>query len=365
MSGSDRQSIYSGTKEVAERLQFDVARLETYLREKIEGFAGPVALRQFKGGQSNPTYLVATPERQYVLRRKPPGKLLPSAHAVDREYRVIGALHAQGFPVAEPILYCADEGIIGTAFFLMSHVEGRVFWEAEMPTSNPAERAQVYDAMNATLARLHNFDPAAIGLADYGRGENYVARQIERWSKQYRASETEKIEDMERLMAWLPAHLPPPQKPRLVHGDYRLDNIILAPDAPTISAVLDWELSTLGDPLADFSYHLMQWHMPPSEAGTGSLVGFDLAALGIPSLDDYVAAYVRRTGLDPRPYLSVYSAYNFFRLAAILQGIVGRVRDGTATSTVAAAKASLVGPLAAKAWEFARACGGRLRRRRK
>ena len=357
MSGSDRQNTYSGTKEVAERLRFDVARLETYLRAQIEGFAGPVTLHQFKGGQSNPTYLVATPARQYVLRRKPPGKLLPSAHAVDREYRVIGALHAQGFPVAEPILYCADDDVIGTAFFLMSHVEGRVFWEAEMPTSNPAERAQVYDAMNATLARLHNFDPAAIGLADYGRGENYVARQIERWSKQYRASETEKIEDMERLMAWLPAHLPPPQQPRLVHGDYRLDNIILAPDAPTISAVLDWELSTLGDPLADFSYHLMQWHMPPSDAGTGSLVGFDLAALGIPSLDDYVAAYVARTGLDPRPFLPVYSAYNFFRLAAILQGIVGRVRDGTATSTVAAAKASLVGPLAAKAWEFARQAG--------
>jgi aminoglycoside phosphotransferase (APT) family kinase protein len=357
MSGSDRQSTYSGTKEVAERLRFDVGRLEAYLRDQVTGFAGPVSLRQFKGGQSNPTYLVGTRDRQYVLRRKPPGKLLPSAHAVDREYRVIGALHAQGFPVAEPILYCADEGIIGTAFFLMSHVEGRVFWEAEMPTSNPAERAQVYDAMNATLARLHSFDPAAIGLSDYGRGENYVARQIERWSKQYRASETEKIEDMEQLMAWLPAHLPPPRKPRLVHGDYRLDNIILAPDGPTISAVLDWELSTLGDPLADFSYHLMQWHMPPSEAGTGSLVGFDLAALGIPSLEDYVAAYVKRTGLDPRPYLPVYSAYNFFRLAAILQGIVGRVRDGTASSTVAAAKASLVGPLAAKAWEFARQAG--------
>ena len=184
-----------------------------------------------------------------MLRRKPPGKLLPSAHAVDREHRVIGALYAQGFPVAEPIVYCADEAVIGTAFFVMSHVEGRVFWEAEMPTSNPAERAQVYDAMNATLARLHSYDPAAIGLADYGRGENYVARQIERWSKQYRASETEKIEDMERLMAWLPAHLPPPQPPRLVHGDYRLDNIIIAPDAPKILAVLDWELSTLGDPL--------------------------------------------------------------------------------------------------------------------
>jgi aminoglycoside phosphotransferase (APT) family kinase protein len=353
MTDGDRQSTFSGTKDVAERLRFDVGRLESYLRAHVKGFAGPITLRQFKGGQSNPTYLVETPSRRYVLRRKPPGKLLPSAHAVDREHRVISALHAQGFPVAEPILFCADDAIIGTAFFVMSFVDGRVFWEAEMPASNPAERAQVYDAMNATLARLHCFDPAAIGLADYGRGENYVARQIERWSKQYRASETEKVEDMERLIAWLPAHLPPPQPPRLVHGDYRLDNIILAPDAPTIAAVLDWELSTLGDPLADFSYHLMQWHMPPSEAGTGSLVGYDLAALGIPSLEAYVEAYVKRTGLDPRPYLAVYSAYNFFRIAAILQGIVGRVRDGTATSAFAAAKAALVRPLAAKAWEFA------------
>jgi aminoglycoside phosphotransferase (APT) family kinase protein len=359
MTATDRQSTYSGTKDVAERLRFDVERLESYLRDQVPGFAGPIEVRQFKGGQSNPTYLVETPQRRYVLRRKPPGKLLPSAHAVDREYRVIGALHAQGFPAAEPILYCADDAIIGTAFFLMSYVEGRVFWEAEMPSSSPAERAQVYDAMNATLARLHSFVPAAIGLADYGRGENYVARQIERWSKQYRASETEAIEDMERLIAWLPAHLPPEQPPRLVHGDYRLDNLILAPDAPKIAAVLDWELSTLGDPLADFSYLLMQWHMPPSEAGTGSLVGFDLAALGIPALEDYVETYVKRTGLDPRPYLPVYCAYNFFRIAAILQGIVGRVRDGTATSAFAAAKAALVRPLAAKAWEFARQAGAR------
>jgi len=357
MSANNRQSTFSGTKEVAERLRFEVGALESYLRAHVPGFAGPVTVSQFKGGQSNPTYLIATPQRRYVLRRKPPGKLLPSAHAVDREYRVIAALYAQGFPVAEPILYCADDGVIGTAFFLMAYVEGRVFWEAEMPSSNPTERAQVYDAMNATLARLHSFDPAAIGLGDFGRGENYVARQVERWSKQYRASETEKIEDMERLMAWLPAHLPPAQPPRLVHGDYRLDNMILASDAPKILAVLDWELSTLGDPLADFSYHLMQWHMPPSEAGTGSLVGHDLAALGIPSIEDYVDAYVRRTGLDPRPYLAVYSAYNFFRIAAILQGIVGRVRDGTATSAFAAAKASLVRPLAAKAWDFAQQAG--------
>jgi aminoglycoside phosphotransferase (APT) family kinase protein len=354
MAVTDRQATFTGTKEVAERLRFDVGRLETYLREHVEGFAGPITLKQFKGGQSNPTYLVETPQRRYVLRRKPPGKLLPSAHAVDREYRVIGALHAQDFPVAKPVLYCADETITGTAFFVMSHVEGRVFWEAEMPSSNPLERAQVYDAMNATLARLHNFDPAAIGLADYGRGENYVARQIERWSKQYRASETEKIEEMEQLMAWLPANIPPPQPTRLVHGDYRLDNMILAPAASEVLAVLDWELSTLGDPVADFAYHLMQWDMPPAEAGTGSLVGQNLAALGIPSRDAYVDAYVGRTGLDPRPHLPVYSAYNFFRLAAILQGIVGRVRDGTATSAHAAARATLVRPLAAKAWEFAR-----------
>ncbi len=288
------------------------------------------------------------------MRRKPPGKLLPSAHAVDREYRVISALHAQGFPVAEPLLYCEDESVVGTAFFVMGFADGRVFWEPQMPESYPAERAQVYDSMNATLARLHSFDPAAIGLGDYGRGENYVARQVARWSKQYRASETERIEDMERLIDWLPAHLPPEQPTRVVHGDYRLDNMIVAPDTPTIVAVLDWELSTLGDPLADFSYHLMQWHMPHSDAGTGSLVGFDLAALGIPPRDSYIAAYLARTGLDPRPHLPVYFAYNFFRLAAIMQGIAGRVRDGTATSAYAASKAQLVRPLAAQAFEFAR-----------
>jgi|SRR5271169_473112 len=354
MTVSDRQNAFSGTREVAERLRFDVARLEAYLHEQVPGFAGPAIVSQFKGGQSNPTYLVETPLRRYVLRRKPPGKLLPSAHAVDREFRVISAIHGQGFPVAEPVLYCADDAVIGTAFFVMVHVEGRVFWEPQMPQSNPAERARVYDAMNATLARLHSYGPAAVGLGDYGRGENYVARQVERWSKQYRASETQEIEEMEKLIAWLPAHLPPPRSSRLVHGDYRLDNMILAPDEPKIAAVLDWELSTLGDPLADFSYHLMAWHMPHSEAGTGSLVGFDLAALGIPSQQAYVEAYLARTGLDPRPHLPVYFAYNFFRLAAIMQGIAGRVRDGTATSVFAAAKAELVRPLAAKGFEFMR-----------
>ncbi|MGH6727339.1 MAG: phosphotransferase family protein [Pseudolabrys sp.] len=353
----DRQQAFSGTKEAAPALRLDSARLETYLTENVKGFAGPLSVRQFKGGQSNPTYLLQTPARRYVLRRKPPGRLLPSAHAVDREYRVIGALHAQGFPVAEPLVYCADDGVAGTPFYVMSFADGRVFWEPQMPGSNPAERAAVYDAMNATIARLHTFDPAQIGLADFGRGENYVARQVERWSKQYRASETEKIEAMERLIDWLPKHIPPSGPPRLVHGDYRLDNLILAKASADVLAVLDWELSTLGDPLADFSYHLMAWHMPQSEsaAGTASLVGHDLRALGIPSMADYVERYVKHTGLDPRPHLPAYLAYNFFRIAAILQGIIGRVRDGTATSEFAPAKAAMVRPLADKAWEFAQA----------
>jgi aminoglycoside phosphotransferase (APT) family kinase protein len=281
--------------------------------------------------------------------------LLPSAHAVDREFRVIRALHAQDFPVAEPLAYCDDETVAGTAFYVMGFVDGRVFWEPQMPGSSTAERAAVYESMNETLARLHGFGPAAIGLGDFGRGENYVGRQVERWSKQYRASETEKIDQMERLIEWLPAHLPPSPGVRLVHGDYRLDNLILDANAPRVIAVLDWELSTLGDPLADFSYHLMAWHMPQSDsaAGTASLVGHDLAALGIPSMDAYADSYRKRTGLDPRPHLPVYLAYNFFRLAAILQGIIGRVRDGTATSEFAPTRAVMIRPLAAKAWEFA------------
>jgi aminoglycoside phosphotransferase (APT) family kinase protein len=357
----DRQTAFSGTKDVADALRFDDARLESYLARHVGNFAGPLTVRQFKGGQSNPTYLVQTPAQRFVLRRKPPGKLLPSAHAVDREFRVIEALHRQNFPVPQPVLYCADESVAGTPFYVMGYVEGRVFWDPWMPGTSADERAAVYDAMNATLARLHSFDPAALGLADFGRGENYVARQVERWSKQYRASQTETIDEMDRLIAWLPEHLPPSGPIRLVHGDYRLDNLIVAPREPKILAVLDWELSTLGDPLADLSYHLMQWHMPPSDsgAGTGSLLDRDLPALGLPSLARYVDAYVDRTGLNPRPHLDAYFAYNFFRIAAILQGIVGRVRDGTATSEHAAVKAQMVRPLAVTAWEFARAAGAR------
>jgi len=359
MATVDRQQAFTGTKDVAAPLRFDTAQVETWLARHVPGFTGPLTVRQFKGGQSNPTYLLEAPDRRYVLRRKPPGKLLPSAHAVDREFRVISALHRQNFPVPEPLAHCDDADIVGTPFFVMSYVDGRIFWEPHLPGSNPAERAAVYDATNATIARLHSFDPVAIGLADYGRGENYVARQVERWSKQYRASQTQTIDDMERLIVWLPNHLPPPGPVRLVHGDFRLDNTILAPDTPEVLAVLDWELSTLGDPLADFSYHLMKYHMPPTDGdgGTGSLVGHDLRALGIPSMEAYVDAYAARTGLDPRPHLNAYLAYNFFRIAAILQGIAGRVRDGTATSEHAAARALMVRPLAATAWSFARTAG--------
>lgn len=356
MSAIDRQVTFSGTKDVPADLTFDVRRLADYLMAHLATFAGPLSVKQFKGGQSNPTYLLETPERRYVLRRKPPGTLLPSAHAIDREYRVTAALDACGFPVGKPLLFCDDNRIIGTAFYVMSFVDGRVVWEPRIPAADATERAAVYDALNATISRLHRFDPATIGLGDYGHGENYVVRQVSRWSKQYRASQTEKIDDMERLIDWLPDHIPPTSQVRLVHGDYRLDNVILAPDRPAILAVLDWELSTLGDPLADFTYHLMQWDMPssPEGAGVGTLAGYDLAALGIPSRTDYVESYRMRTGLDPRPYLPNYLAYNFFRLAAIFQGIVGRERDGTATSDHAAAMASMVAPLAAKGWEFAR-----------
>jgi aminoglycoside phosphotransferase (APT) family kinase protein len=237
----------------------------------------------------------------------------------------------------------------------MAHVEGRVFWEPDMPQADAAERSAIYDSTLKTLARLHSYDPASLGLADFGRGENYVARQVDRWTKQYRASQTGTIDDMERLIAWLPAHLPAPAPVRLVHGDYRLDNIIVAPQQPQVAAVLDWELSTLGDPLADFAYHLMAWDMPPAPAGAGfgTLAGRDLGALGIPARAAYVEQYRAQTGLDPRPDLAIYLAYNFFRLAAILQGIAGRIRDGTAVSENAAGMASMVRPLAARAWQFA------------
>jgi aminoglycoside phosphotransferase (APT) family kinase protein len=355
----DRQSAFSGTRAPSPGLEIDPIRLAQYLESHVVGFRGPVSIRQFKGGQSNPTYRLDAASGVHVLRRKPPGKLLPSAHAIEREFRVMQALGKAGFPVPTVRHLCEDPAVIGTAFYVMDLVEGRVIWEPAMPGSDAAERAAVYGAMIAALARLHSFDPAAIGLADFGRGENYVARQIARWAEQYRASRTDDIPEMERLIAWLPQHAPTQNRVAVVHGDFRLDNIILAVGRPEILAVLDWELSTLGDPVADFTYSLMQWAMPPSEsgAGTGSLVGADLAMLGIPDMAAAIEAYEAGTGLSVRPHLDLYLAYNFFRIAAILQGIVGRVRDGTATNPNAAAMAAQVRPIAETAWRFAKRAG--------
>jgi aminoglycoside phosphotransferase (APT) family kinase protein len=345
---------FIGTKPVEERHRIDVASLEKYLGFRIS------LVEQFKGGQSNPTYrITAADGGRYVLRRKPPGRLLPSAHAVDREYRVISALHPVGFPVARPVALCEDESVIGTAFYVMDYVEGRVLWDQSLPGMTRAERGAIWDALNQVIAKLHLIDYRAVGLQEFGKPGSYIERQIARWSKQYRASETEPMPAMDSLIEWLPKNIPPETGTAVVHGDFRLDNVIFHPAEPRVLAVLDWELSTLGDPLADFTYHLMQWHMPPDEhgAGTGTLVGFNLELLGIPTVTDYVDLYRQRTGLDPRPYLNVYLAYNFFRIAAILQGIAGRVRDGTATSEHAPAKAQMVRPLAEAAWTFAQEAG--------
>jgi len=350
----DRQQAFSGTT----ASDIDAAALEAYLTQHIDGFSGPLTLARFKGGQSNPTYKLSTPKRAYVLRRKPFGKLLPSAHAIEREYRVTDALARAGFPVARPLHLCADESVIGAAFYVMEHAEGRVFWEPHAPGLSGADRAALFDSLNTTIAQLHGFDPAAVGLGDFGKPQGYVARQIKRWSEQYRASETETIPAMDKLIAWLPGVCPADSGATIVHGDFRLDNCIIHPTEPRVIAVLDWELSTLGDPLADFSYHLMQWFMPVSEtgAGVGSLKGYE-GEPGVPAIDAYIADYCRRTGRSCIPNLDVYMAYNFFRLAAILQGILGRVRDGTAANAEAAVMARQVRPLAETAWSFARKAG--------
>jgi aminoglycoside phosphotransferase (APT) family kinase protein len=355
----DRQKAFSGTREVPAALAFDVDRLAAYLAKTVPGFRGALSVRQFKGGQSNPTYLLAASSGNYVLRRKPPGRLLPSAHAVDREFRVISALFEAGFPVPRPHLLCEDESVVGTMFYVMGHVSGRIFWEPHLPGLATDERAAIYDAMNRTVARLHGIDFTEAGLSDFGRPEGYVSRQIRRWSQQYEASRTQDVAEMEYLMEWLPGAVPEETGAAIVHGDYRLDNLIVAADSPEIIAVLDWELATLGDPVGDFACHLMTWHMPPSEtgAGTGSLVGHDLDALNIPTIDNYVARYCEGTNRSGLPDLDFYFAYSFFRLAAILQGIVGRVRNGTATNENAAAMESQVRPLAQTAWRFAERAG--------
>jgi len=350
----DRQQAFSGTT----GSDIDAAALEAHLARNVEGFAGPLTLARFKGGQSNPTYKLTTPRRSYVMRRKPFGKLLPSAHAIEREYRVTAALADAGFPVARPLHLCADDAVIGAAFYVMEHAEGRVFWEPQAPGLSGDDRAALFDSLNATIAQLHLIDPGAIGLGDYGRPQGYVGRQIKRWSEQYRASETETIAEMDRLIAWLPGVCPADSGAAIVHGDFRLDNCIVHPTEPCVIAVLDWELSTLGDPLADFTYHLMQWFMPVSEtgAGVGSLLGH-ADDPGVPAIADYIADYCRRTGRSGIPDLPIYMAYNFFRLAAILQGILGRVRDGTAANAEAAAMARQVRPLAETAWSFALKAG--------
>lgn len=351
----DPQSAFSGTREVDPRHALDEATLDAWLTENVGGYEGPLTLRQFKGGQSNPTYELGTPGKTYVLRRKPPGVLLPSAHAVDREFQVISALHAQGFPVARPHTLCTDDTVIGSMFYVMDKVEGRVFWDLKLPGLEPAERRAIYEAQTDTLAALHRFDPDAIGLSDYGKPGNYFARQVGRWTKQYQASEIDTIEAMDRLIAFLPESLPADGPTRIVHGDFRLDNMILAPDQARVRAVLDWELSTLGDPMADFSYLLIAWVIPATLRN--GLAGADLEALGIPSVEETVARYAEKSGTAPPANLDWLFAYNLFRLAAICQGIAGRVRDGTAASSHARTMAAQVGPLSDAAWSFAKKAG--------
>ncbi len=349
-----RQEQFSGTRDVLEAHQFDPQSLQAFMLSHVEGFQGPLTVRQFRGGQSNPTYLLASPSGKYVLRRKPPGKLLKSAHAVDREFRVISALYAADFPVPRPYVLCEDEEIVGTIFFIMEFVEGRIYWELDLPDSDPGERRAIYEHANQTIADLHNFDYEKIGLSDFGKPGNYFARQISRWSKQYAASETSEITAMNKLIEWLPGNIPVDESATVVHGDYRLDNMIIHPAEPRIIAVLDWELSTIGHPLGDFTYHLMAWQMPAIGIGSTGLQGKDLEALGIPSEEDYVASYCAKTGRDDGiANRDFYSAYNFFRIAAILQGIAGRVRDGTAASVHAERAANAVAPLASLGWEYA------------
>ena len=353
-----RQEQFSGTKEVSARLRFDEKKLEDYLAKNIEGFERPLKVAQFKGGQSNPTYALTTPNKKYVLRRKPPGKLLPSAHAVDREYKVITALGKTDFPVPQSYLLCADEDIAGTTFFIMEQVEGRIFWEGALPSEAPESRSAIYDAMNKTIAALHQTDYKKIGLEDFGRSGNYFERQISRWTKQYLASETEKIPEMNSLIDWLPKNIPEDDETSIVHGDFRLDNMIFHPSEPKVLAVLDWELSTLGHPLGDFTYHLMQWRMPiidgTSSAGLSEL---DLPKMGIPTEQEYIKRYCERTGRKEIANIDYYFAYNFFRLAGILQGIVGRVRDGTASSEHAARDSDTVRALAQLGWRYAKDAG--------
>jgi aminoglycoside phosphotransferase (APT) family kinase protein len=332
-----------------------LARLESWMREHIDGFRAPLVAEQFEGGQSNPTYRLRSGAGSYVLRRKPLGQLLPSAHAVDREYRVMRALADTAVPVPKVYALCEDDAVIGSAFYVMEFLEGRIFWDPRLPDLPPAERRAMFQSMNAVIAELHSIDYVAVGLAEFGRPGNYMARQVARWSRQYQASETEKQPAMDRLIEWLPCHLPPESEPRIVHGDYRIDNLIYHPTEPRVIGVLDWELSTIGDPLADFAYHAMTWRVTP-ELFRG-LAGVDFVALGIPTEAEYVAAYSARTGRGRTPDWEFYMVYSLFRMAAIAQGIAKRAIDGTAASRDAHELGRVARPFGEQAWALARSLG--------
>jgi aminoglycoside phosphotransferase (APT) family kinase protein len=345
---------FIGTQPVAERQKFDVGALREYMQQHVDGFSGELSIEQFKGGQSNPTFKLTADSRHYVLRTKPgpAAKLLASAHAIDREFRVMNALHNAGFPAAKQYALCIDEAVIGRAFYVMEFINGRVLWDQSLPGMSKRERGQYYDEMNRVIAQLHTIDYAAIGLADYGKPGNYFARQIDRWSRQYKAAETEKIDAMDQLIEWLPKNIPAGDDVSIVHGDYRLDNIIFHPSEPRILAVLDWELSTLGHPLADFSYHCMSWHIAPGQfRGTA---GIDHQALGIPTEEQYIATYCERTGkMIRKEDFTFYLAYNMFRMAGILQGIMKRHEDGTAASEQALKSGKAARPMAEMGWDYA------------
>jgi aminoglycoside phosphotransferase (APT) family kinase protein len=345
---------FMGTRPVAPQHAFDQAALARWMSQHVDGFAGALSVEQFKGGQSNPTFLLRAGGRGYVLRRKPPGELLPSAHAVDREFRVISALAGTDVPVAKAYALCEDTSVIGAMFYVMEYVEGRVLWDPSLPGIEASQRRAYFDELGRVIAALHCVDPAAIGLADYGKPGNYIERQVGRWTRQYRAAETEQIEAVERLIAWLPANVPPGDETRIVHGDYRFDNVIFHPTQPRILAVLDWELSTLGHPLVDFAYHCMGWHMTAGE-GTRGLAGLDLAALGIPSEAEYLQWYLKRTGRSEpsREDWVYFLVFGMFRLVGIVQGIKKRALQGNASSEQAVQAGSRVRPLAEQAWALA------------
>ena len=339
------------TTSVRQGHQIDTAALERYLAEHLGGFEAPLAILQFEGGQSNPTYLLRTPGREYVLRKKPPGQLLPSAHQVDREHRVMSALWDTGVPVPPTLLMCHDASVIGTPFFVMGCVEGRVFRQPHLPGVAPDVRAAMYEDMVDVLARLHGVDVVAAGLADYGKPGNYYARQIARWSQQYLAAKTHEIAAMDRLMEWLPAHIPPGDDTTIVHGDYRVENLIFHPTEPRVVAIVDWELSTLGHPLADLAYNCLTYHLAPEALGRPEEGEIDRR--GLPREADYVAAYCLRTGRSGVPDWHFYLAFSMFRLASILQGVYARGLHGNAASTYALQRGAAARQIAETGWQTA------------